>query len=152
MLRQYGSWPEKWRKDAGVDHKLSCKSLPNRHNDVSDEKNKSWYVVMSICRRNEWKILGTMNQGSSKRESGLLLAPVLMLWGSGHIDHHIRRWVIVPLYLVRSAHIFNAWFIPRLMDFPFKFPCSWTKKYLSISVSDVMWYYASTGREKCKYS
>ena len=26
-------------------------SSPNRHNDVSDKKNKSWYVVMSICRR-----------------------------------------------------------------------------------------------------
>ena len=26
-------------------------SSPNRHNDVSDKKYKSWYVVMSICRR-----------------------------------------------------------------------------------------------------
>ena len=26
-------------------------SSPNRHNDVSDKKNKSWYVVMSIWRR-----------------------------------------------------------------------------------------------------
>ena len=26
-------------------------SSPNRHNDVSDKKNKSWYIVMSICRR-----------------------------------------------------------------------------------------------------
>ena len=29
------------------------KSSPNRHNDVSDKKYKSWYVVMSICRRND---------------------------------------------------------------------------------------------------
>ena len=26
-------------------------SSPNRHNDVSDKKDKSWYVTMSICRR-----------------------------------------------------------------------------------------------------
>ena len=31
--------------------KQASNSSPNRHNDVSDKKNKSWYVTMSICRR-----------------------------------------------------------------------------------------------------
>ena len=34
-----------------VSERTCCNSSPNRHNDVSDKKNKSWYVIMSICRR-----------------------------------------------------------------------------------------------------
>ena len=35
-------------------------------------------------------------------ESGLFLTPVLTLWGDGHIDQQVWRWVIVPPDLVRS--------------------------------------------------
>ena len=36
-----------------AEHMISLISSPNRHNDVSDKKNKSWYVVMSIWRQFE---------------------------------------------------------------------------------------------------
>ena len=61
---------------------------------------------------------------SFKGESGLFLTPVLKLWGDGHIDRHVWRWVIVPSDLARTfgtvcAHyrmihstitIMRAWF------------------------------------------
>ena len=41
---------------------LSLKnSSPNRHNDVSDKKNKSWYVTMSICRRIHSKLFAIVS-------------------------------------------------------------------------------------------
>ena len=33
---------------------------------------------------------------------GIKSTPVLMLWGGGHFDHHVWRWVIVPPDLPQS--------------------------------------------------
>ena len=43
-----------------------------------------------------------------KGELGLLLTHVLTLWGGGHIDRHILRWVLVPPDLARSFGVIWA--------------------------------------------
>ena len=43
-----------------------------------------------------------------KGELGLFLTHVLTLWGGGHIDSHIWRWVIVPPDLARSFGVIWA--------------------------------------------
>ena len=48
------------------------------------------------------RLLRPLSQGILKGESGLFLTNVLMLWGGGHIDRHVRRRVIVPSDLARS--------------------------------------------------
>ena len=125
MLR-YGIWPEKWkRKDAGVGR-------------------MTWDCEPRMC----------------KEEIGLLLAPVLMLWGGDHIDHHIGRWVIVHLQiqaclagLAKKIEYRGTITRPHtlLQNGGHNAPLNFLfigRIYLSISVSDVMWYYASTGRKK----
>ena len=54
-------------------------------------------------------------QGILKRESDLLLSYVLMLCGSGHIDHHVWRRVIVPLDLVQSFGTICAHYCSRVI-------------------------------------
>ena len=56
------------------------------------------------------------HQGIEKGELGLFLTPVLMLWGSGHIDHHVWRRVIVPPDLAQSCAAISAHY--RLRDSP----------------------------------
>ena len=45
-----------------------------------------------------------------KGESGLFLIPVLMLWGGGHIDRRVWRWVIVPYDLAQSFGTICAYY------------------------------------------
>ena len=72
------------------------------------------------------KMQNSINQGILKGELGLFLTPVLTLWGSGHFDHHVWRWAIVPSDLAwtfgaicahyryrvihRAITIMRAWF------------------------------------------
>ena len=68
-----------------------------------------------------------VNQGILKGESGLFLTPVLTLWGSGHIDHHIWRWNIVPSDLTQSFGTICAHYRYRVIHRRITFMHVWFK-------------------------
>ena len=56
----------------------------------------NWSIYANLVTVSTYTRYMGLGQGILKGESGLSLTPLLTLWGSGHIDRHVWRWVIVP--------------------------------------------------------
>ena len=64
---------------------------------------------------------------SLKGGIGLLLTPVLTLWGGGHVDCHIWRWVIVPPDLARSFSAIYAHYRDHVIHCTITYVHAWCK-------------------------
>ena len=58
---------------------------------------------------------------------GLFLTPVLTLWGGGHIDRYVWRWVIVPSDLAQSFIAIYTYYHYHMIHRAITFMCAWFK-------------------------
>ena len=83
----------------------------------------SWPIKTKIKARGSCIDLELTTQGILKRESSLFLTPVLTLWGGGHIDHHVWRWVIVPWGLAWSFSAICTQYCYRVIHHAITYVC-----------------------------